>query len=477
MRCMRRWSVIACALVALSSPFAWGQAPPPKKWLVDRKLTLSPEPAPVPALKYQLFPLSSDLKEGNAVPIYLRLRHEQRDAARKDWSETPLKWNELPLEQLPLPEVRTFLGRYRRFLQQFDLGARRTKAEWNYTLDQGSVIDIMLPDVQEMRGFVGLHVLRARADLFEGKYAAAAHDLETGLAFCRHVADAPFLVSDLVGIAMAWKITDPIADWISQPGAPNLYWSLTVLPRPFIDLRRAIGFEMHLIEGEFPYLADLSRPRSAEQWDTLLRRFRTKVKLFSVLAREGKVSPEGTDPKDPAARSPDLPTARKYLVERLQFAPDRVKMMPPAEMLLRWIVGVTREVRDERFKAVYLPYPQARKELAEVEKRLKAAPSTEAQRFAVLAWPLSKVLEAQNRLERKIAALRVIEALRLHAAANKGQLPNKLTDVTVVPVPDDPGTGKPFTYKRDGQAATLTGTIPGEPLNTTGIRYHLELKK
>jgi hypothetical protein len=474
----RRWSVLVCVFVALYPSLVRGQAPPQKKWLLDRKLTLTPQAVPVPALKYQLFPLSSDLKEGNAVPIYLRLRQEQSDAARKDWSETPSKWNELPLAELPLSEARAFLGRYRRFLQQFDLGARRTKAEWNYTLDQGSVIDLMLPDIQEMRGFVGLHLLRTRVDLAEGKYAAAARDLETGLAFSRHVSEAPFFVPGLVSIAMAWKITDPLTDWIGRPGAPNLYWSLTALPRPFIDLRQAIGFERRLVEAEFPYLADLARSRSAEQWDALLQRFRTKFKLISGLARGGKVQPQVIDPNDAAAKSPDLGTARKYLAERLEVAPDKIKRMPPAEVLLRWIVGVTQEVRDEHFKAAYLPYPRARQVMAEVAKRLKAAPDTEAQRFAMLPLPaLHAVLQAQNRLERKIAALRVLEALRLHAAANDGQLPDKLSQVTLVPVPNDPGTGQPFAYKRDGQTATLTGTIPGEPLSTTGIRFRIEMKK
>ena len=41
---------------------------------------------------------SWELKEGNAVPIYLRLVHEQSDAARKAWTETPQAWNALPID-------------------------------------------------------------------------------------------------------------------------------------------------------------------------------------------------------------------------------------------------------------------------------------------------------------------------------------------------------------------------------------------
>ena len=80
------------------------------------------------------------------------------------------------------------------------------------------------------------------------------------------------------------------------------------------------------------------------------------------------------------------------------------------------------------------------------------------------------------RLDRKIAALRVIEALRLHAAA-KGGLPDKLDEVTVAPLPLDPATGKAFEYKREGNNATLTSRIPGEDVAVSGLRYRITLRK
>jgi hypothetical protein len=71
----------------------------------------------------------------------------------------------------------------------------------------------------------------------------------------------------------------------------------------------------------------------------------------------------------------------------------------------------------------------------------------------------------------------VIEAIRMHAAANGKQLPDRLDQISEVPVPDDPGTGKPFEYVRDGAIATLTGRIAGEALGRTGIRYKLTIRK
>ena len=115
--------------------------------------------------------------------------------------------------------------------------------------------------------------------------------------------------------------------------------------------------------------------------------------------------------------------------------------------------------------------------LVVADERINAAPDNEATQLTRLLLPTIRAVQtAQVRLERKIAALRVIEALRLHAASNGGQLPDRLDQVTVVPVPADPGTGRPFEYRRDVAAATLVSRIAGEPLATTGLRYTITVR-
>jgi hypothetical protein len=473
-------------LVLFTAPVVRGQpakpdAPGADKWLFDRTLTITPREESKPALAYRLFPVATDRKEGNAVPIYLRLNFEQSDAARRKWTETPRPWNAMPIDKLPLGEAKAFLDEHKTFLRQIDLGARRKTAEWNYTLDQGSIIDVLLPDVQSMRGYVPMMVLRVRVALAEGDFGAAAHWLQTGFAFSRHVGDGPFLINRLVGIACGGLFADCVLDFVERPSAPNLYWPLTALPRPLIDLRDSMEIEQQVMEMQFPELADLDRPRSPEQWDAVLKKVRTEFARLVQADREGgaKWKPiPGTAADDPASKSPDLPAARKYLVERRKLAADVVEAMPPAQVLLMYILDSYHEFRDDTFKATYLPYLQARKVFDGAEARRKASPDTEARRFPDALLPaIIKVQSAQTRLDRKIAALRVIEALRLHAAANGGRLPDKLTDITLVPVPDDPGTGKPFGYERDQDTATLTSRIPGEKPEVSGLRYRLTIRK
>jgi hypothetical protein len=489
---LRRWCAPALVLFLLLTGYQLhaqtpknsaktADSPAEEKWLLDRSPILTPKAEAKPAFAYRLFPVVTERKEGNAVPIFLRLNFEQNDAARKDWTETPIKWNALPVEQIPLAEAKAFVTRYQNFYRQFELGARRKTAEWNYTLDQGNVIEILLPDAQSMRGFTPMMVLKARVELAEGKFAAAAHSLATGFAFSQHVGNGPFLINRLVGLACANQFTDSVLDFVAVPEAPNLYWSLSALPRPFIDLRDSFELEQAVLDMEITELADLGRSRSLDQWDALLKKVRIETQRFTASEAE-HVDPRfepiaGTAPDDPASKSPDLARARKYLMDHRKLTAANVGAMPPSQVLLLYIVDTYHDFRDDAFKGTYLPYLESRRVSAEAEARLKAAPDTEARRLPFALLPaVDKVMISQTRLERKIAALRVIEALRMHAAAHGGQLPEKLSDVTLVPVPVDPGTGKAFEYQRDGEIATLIGRIPNEKPEATSLRYRLVMK-
>jgi len=470
-----------CALLlpVILAPALRAQDKPPSSWAIDRSMSVSPQSAPVPALKYRLLPLNSELKEGNAVPIYLRVVHEQNDAARKYWTETPKPWNEMSVDKIPLDEARKFLHDHQRLLRQFDLGARRRSAEWNYTLDEGNLIRILMPDTAQMRNYAPMLILQARVAIAEGDFPRAVHHLQTGLAFSRHVADGPFLVNTLVAIALAARFTNVATDLIEQPDAPNLYWALTALPCPLIDLRRVQDMEFRFIETVIPELDDLDRERSAEQWDGVLRRLRSEIRDLSMDGTPPILPdwfPKDSAPEDPAAKSPDLPAARNFVARTKGLSADKVEAMPPAQVLVLYIAGTSREDWDDWHRAAYLPYPQARPFFEAADQRLREAPKTEGHVVSRSLFPnMNRVMSSQTTLERGVAALRVIEALRMHAAAHDGKLPDKLDDVTEVPIPNDPGTGRPFEYNREGATATLVSVVPGDPLRNNR-RYRVTIR-
>src|SRR5207248_9735571 len=78
---------------------------------------------------------------------------------------------------------------------------------------------------------------------------------------------------------------------------------------------------------------------------------------------------------------------------------------------------------------------------------------------------------AETRIIQKIAALQVLEALRIYAAAHDGRLPDSLSDISEVPVPLDPFRGEPFHYVRNGNLAKLESPYP----SYTPLRYEIQL--
>jgi hypothetical protein len=97
---------------------------------------------------------------------------------------------------------------------------------------------------------------------------------------------------------------------------------------------------------------------------------------------------------------------------------------------------------------------------------------------AILLPAIRSVNEATIRRETSTAADRVIEAIRMQAAKNGGTLPQSLTDITIVPVPDDPRTAKPFPYTVHGDTAVLEvrrGSRAPEPLQQTDFVFEISI--
>ncbi|MHC4560103.1 MAG: hypothetical protein ACYS80_22685 [Planctomycetota bacterium] len=82
-----------------------------------------------------------------------------------------------------------------------------------------------------------------------------------------------------------------------------------------------------------------------------------------------------------------------------------------------------------------------------------------------------------NRLDRNVAALRGIEAIRLYAAAHNGKFPNELSDITQASVSDDPDMQKLIIYRRSGSKAFLEAPTAQGTADKYTFRYELSLKK
>ena len=92
-----------------------------------------------------------------------------------------------------------------------------------------------------------------------------------------------------------------------------------------------------------------------DQSDAILQRLRKEMHELALLGPdEGKRKlpdwfPKDYAPGDSPAKSPDLPAARKYVARIKGLSAEKLKALPPAQVLLLYIMGICHEDRDGYF--------------------------------------------------------------------------------------------------------------------------------
>ena len=238
------------------------------------ELSVSPAEEPSPALRYRLLPISSELNPGDAAPIYLRLRHEVNEARLASDPGEGRAWSEVAPGEAADPGRPEVLNQWAGTTKLLRIGSRRQSCDWSYPLaeQRQELIEIVMPDCNSMRGWAQVLLVKARVETAEHAYDLAIDTIETGIAFGRHVSEGPFLINNLVGVAICSLMLERVEELIAQPGAPNLYWALTALPRPLVSLREGLEMEQRLGENLVPELAQTDAPHSRAEWGVLLEK-------------------------------------------------------------------------------------------------------------------------------------------------------------------------------------------------------------
>jgi len=433
------------------------------------KLTLYPAGEPTPALKYRLLPGRLDQIAGNAAVHYGKVTAEEmKFFGTQQWRDKVDRWQEMPLEELTrenvnLPTSSIF------FLEQ---GGRCTYCDWQLPIGVVPFYTILLPEAQQSRSYARVLAVKARQEIAQGNFDDAVKTFQTNYALGRNVAEGETLINGLIGIAITGVMFPQMLELVQQPNSPNLYWGLTLLPSPLIDMGDALDVERMGVELSFPELRDLeSAERTADQWRELFHRFAKQVVELTATAetQPWQPSPEELD----KACQEILPTAKRALVD-WGMPTEEVEAMPVYEVALRYTLQLYHELLDDGIKYYSLPYPEAIQGIEAAMERARPA-NQERREIIPLASQILPALEATRnavvRTDRQIALLRVIEALRIHAAGHQGELPPQLSDITEVPIPNDPVTGKPFVYRREADKAFLEGP----PLRNAPLSYEITM--
>ncbi len=418
-------------------------------------LTLHPMAAPAPALKYRLLPPGDELVSGNAAVPYGKVTAGELNYFGHNSVNEFDKWREMPLDKLRAEKVSLPQGSIM-FLEQ---GAKCKTCDWQLPIGQVPFYSIQLPDAQQTRQYARLLAVKARIEIANGKFDEAVKTFQTNYALANNVAQGESLIHGLLGAAIGLIIFPEITEYVQQPGAPNLYWALTTLPSPMVDMSHALDVERQALLLSFPELRDVETARrSPEEWRELFHRIAKQIIEWTATGKPSVPQPMSVEELDKLCEE-KLPTAKRWLVARGMSA-EQIDAMSTYQVALIYTLKISREFFDDAVKYYSLPYPEARREMDKAFDRAKAA--KEAGEIIPFADSTQNVLQSTRgaiaRGDRRIALLRMFEALRIYAASHDGSLPEKLADITEVPLPVDPVTMKPFEYVREtNNKAKLSG--------------------
>lgn len=463
-----------------------------------RELVLVPKAEPQPALKYHLIGNSFELREGNAAIYYLKalgfleqtsarekLTKFHREASAraeeegKEYSEVPPEvWRGTAPNDLPLDEVKEYLT-LTSFQPQFIReAAKRDLFDLNRNFREvDDPIGYLLPEIQTMRSLARTQSLRIRVAIAENRIDNAIEIIGQQFAMARHLGQDEFLVSNLVGIAIAGIAWNDAFYLLEHADTPNLYWAFASMPTPLVDTRHSMATEREFLYQQIKVLREVDEtPRPAGYWKDFVERLGPQI---GFLAYEMDLDLPQDDPQLLRASLVGMiagayPGAKEYLIKECKLPPEQVEACPTTQVVFLAMVRFYDQWRDETFKWTHVPFWQFRAMSA--RERVDGAMREASMKYGLCSAPANLLLPAiqavrtaEARCNQTIALIQTVEAIRMYGAAHNGKLPPSLDDLPV-PAPVEPFTGKPLGYERSGSRAVLTGhSMPG-------IRYRLVVR-
>ena len=426
------------------------------------EISISAAHEPVPALHYRLMPPITALKTGNAaldwskltsvMPADLDEYHNIKEGALNYRDLLKLPFNEFKNEHLEYADKFLKVSGYS-FLKY---AALKKQCDWQDPTQDG--INMLLPSLNSLRKIAYLVALEARVKVAKGDYESALELLSYNFSLAQDLSEGITLIQNLVGIGVAAMNYKVIDDIVAQPDSPNLYWALTMMPTPLIDMRNAYESEM-----------DVWIWSTLEDMDT---------KILSVEQANAKINEllQCVDDNVPLAAyvAAGYVPGKKYLIEN-GYDPRRVELMPASQVVLlsQWMQYLP--VRDNMFKFLFVTYYQGKDYIKKANKEFVnvRASASDLNIFYEFLPAISRCKFLVTEMHARSCALQCVEAIRMYVA-KYNKLPESLSDIKVVPVPENPFTGKEFRYYLDGDTAVLDIEVPDDERDFYGFRIKLK---
>ncbi len=363
-------------------------------------------------------------------------------------------------EKFPIEKARDFVKRFQRTYERLETGSRCENCDWEYHIrGNKEILTVPLPEIQECRDLARALQAKCRLEIFEGKYEDAIRTARVGKILARHMGqNTPMIVAPLIGIAIDSMMNECLLELVQRPDAPNLYWALSTLPDPPFVFTNTPEAEVDLIRIMIPELAramDDPESLSEEDWKVFDQNL---IQMIPAFSNAGYSQETRSTAGLFLAKSWGItayPKAKQWLLSEGK-TPEEIKNLPVAKVLGLWSVYRFAIVRDEYLKCSELPAWQLRAINPESfwnDGKFEIATPLDV--LASLMFPaITAYRNALARAEANNDLMRIVEAIRLYGAEHDGKLPERLEEITSVPIPPfDPMSGQPYVYTlKDGTA-------------------------
>ena len=440
------------------------------------QMQIAPAKAAYPALKYKLLPGLLELKRGNAAQLYYRAANSLPEKYSENYAEKIDEWRDMPISTLPKDDVLKVLRELQAPLREVRTASIRETCHWEMPLEDGFAM--LLPNLSDFRNLAKILAVKVRLEIAEGNFDEAIQIMQTSFALGRDVGQGPTLIQGLVGVAIGGLMLEEVEQFIQAPDSPNLYWALRSLPSPYVDMQKAMELESIILPMQFPLLKEIETTRfSVEQ---------TRKLWNNILGLMGEFDGGNRSNIQTSALATGIvmflyPEAKRKLIEQ-GYTREEVEAMPAGQVVLIHQYKTYQNSMQEMYKWFQVPYWQAKAGLNQAADELKSY--SKSLRNQMLGFPFAMLMPALHRVhfiqaqkQRRIAALCCVEAIRMYAAENDGELPRSLQDITQVPIPSDPMTGKEFPYRIEDGIAILEGPAPEGQRAKDGFRYEITVRK
>ena len=465
------------------------------------RIKITPAAEPSPIFKYRFCVPPRETIAANAATTYLAaagrgsFRLMVDNAYEEHGNENIDDWQSIDgvaIEKLLDTPAKSVSQTFDQFIKAYiERGTKCRYCDWGMAEEDLSGSDLMSLDlnaIQDFRAITRVIALQTRVAIAEKRFDRAVELIRMNYQLGINVGKMKFLVASLVGLAEVSITNGTMIDMVAAPGSPNMYYALTELPRPIISLRDAWRIEVTTAETLFPELFDAEdADLGVEAWRAKVERISKSYFAWNNALADGvyedaitEIQPDPTVEQLAYRLAPTVACVFAYGAAKQQLIDDgddlqKIETMPVAQAV---VIAASRSARSSVNKTerwIYQPLDVALRGFQQEDDEMRKQAGMLTQPGGIIAYMLlpagDQILRSQVRIQRDIDALRVVEAIRMHASQT-GSLPASLDKISAVPIPLNPATNKPFNYQLKAGTAILD--LP----SSDGVRqaYRFELR-